>query len=105
MNMHRWATQTGQDFTNNTNAKGIDFGGIHVWPDNWEMCVLLLLAGVSPAANQDHTCINGAQQLVPASLPLRSQGCTAALPIGGLLSPCCDPCTLSLAAGSGRSSW
>mmetsp|Transcript_10777 Transcript_10777/g.32342 ORF Transcript_10777/g.32342 Transcript_10777/m.32342 type:complete len:600 (-) Transcript_10777:893-2692(-) len=33
----RWATQTGQDFTANTNAKGVDFGGIHVWPDNWEM--------------------------------------------------------------------
>lgn len=40
----RWATQTGQDFTNNTNAKGIDFGGIHVWPDNWEMCVFLSLS-------------------------------------------------------------
>jgi mannan endo-1,4-beta-mannosidase len=38
---HRWATQTGQDFTNNTNAKGVDFGGIHVWPDNWEMCATL----------------------------------------------------------------
>jgi hypothetical protein len=37
----RWATQTGQDFTNNTNAKGVDFGGIHVWPDNWEMCANL----------------------------------------------------------------
>lgn len=37
----RWATQTGQDFTNNTNAKGVDFGGIHVWPDNWEMCATL----------------------------------------------------------------
>lgn len=39
----RWATQTGQDFTNNTNAKGVDFGGIHVWPDNWEMCVLIAM--------------------------------------------------------------
>jgi hypothetical protein len=36
----RWATETGQDFTNNTNVKGVDFGGIHVWPDNWEMCVV-----------------------------------------------------------------
>lgn len=33
----KWATETGQDFTNNTNVKGVDFGGIHVWPDNWEM--------------------------------------------------------------------
>ena len=33
-----WACQTGQDFTNHTLIKDIDFGGMHVWPDNWEMC-------------------------------------------------------------------
>ncbi len=38
----RWATQTGQDFTADTQAKGVDFGGIHVWPDNWEMCAPLM---------------------------------------------------------------
>lgn len=38
MPQSKWATQTGQDFTNHTIIKDIDFGGIHVWPDNWEMC-------------------------------------------------------------------
>ena len=38
-----WACQTGQDFTNHTLIKDIDFGGMHVWPDNWDMCAAHLL--------------------------------------------------------------
>ena len=40
MPQSNWATQTGQDFTNHTLIKDVDFGGIHVWPDNWEMCAV-----------------------------------------------------------------
>ena len=32
-----WAAITGQNFTANHASKAIDFAGIHVWPDNWEV--------------------------------------------------------------------
>lgn len=32
-----WATITGQNFTANHAPKSIDFAGIHLWPDNWEI--------------------------------------------------------------------
>ncbi|KAL6781917.1 hypothetical protein ACKKBF_B09950 [Auxenochlorella protothecoides x Auxenochlorella symbiontica] len=32
-----WAAQTGQNFVENTQAKGIDYAAIHVWPDNWNV--------------------------------------------------------------------
>ena len=32
-----WAAITGQNFTANHASKSIDFAGIHVWPDNWEV--------------------------------------------------------------------
>jgi hypothetical protein len=35
-----WAAQTGQNFTVNHLLPYIDFAAIHVWPDNWERCVV-----------------------------------------------------------------
>ncbi|PRW50827.1 glycoside hydrolase [Chlorella sorokiniana] len=32
-----WAAATGQDFTTNHQIKTIDYGGIHIWPDNWNV--------------------------------------------------------------------
>lgn len=54
MPQSKWATQTGQDFTNHTNIKDIDFGGIHVWPDNWEMYALRPIAP-SPSIPHPHS--------------------------------------------------
>ena len=41
--IHKGSThlQWSQDFTADTGRPGIDFAGIHLWPDNWlEVCVL-----------------------------------------------------------------
>ena len=35
-----WGAQTGQNFTINHLPAPIDFAAIHVWPDNWERCVV-----------------------------------------------------------------
>ncbi|GMH40948.1 hypothetical protein BSKO_08852 [Bryopsis sp. KO-2023] len=32
-----WGTRTGQDFVRNHRPAAIDYCGIHVWPDNWEV--------------------------------------------------------------------
>ena len=62
MPQSNWATQTGQDFTNHTLIKDIDFGGVHVWPDNWEMCAqraaIRSTAGTSvdPVCCTHHSC-------------------------------------------------
>ena len=36
-----WAAITGQNFTANHASKAIDFAGIHVRPDNWEVRQIL----------------------------------------------------------------
>ncbi|EFN56781.1 hypothetical protein CHLNCDRAFT_13786, partial [Chlorella variabilis] len=32
-----WAQATGQDFVPNHSIDSIDFAGIHIWPDNWNI--------------------------------------------------------------------
>lgn len=32
-----WATLTGQNFIKNHAPPGIDFLGVHLWPDNWNV--------------------------------------------------------------------
>lgn len=33
----QWAQHTGQDFIRNHSPGSIDYSGIHIWPDNWQV--------------------------------------------------------------------